>query len=449
MSKLIKLLLLSFCLFFVFNGVAIAQEISPEVVEAINLDEDVQPEDLEIGEPRILPDHPLYFLKNWGRSIRLFFAFRPVTKAKLRLKFANEKLMEAKKLIEAKRDPENIKKGIENYQQEIEKTKDQTEKIQEKAKENPEVEKFLNKFIHQQILHQKLLLKLENQVPPEASEKIKEARERHLDGFQNVMLKLEDRKEEITKKLTETLEKQKGSKYKHFKNLEVLLELEEKVPEEAKEAIRKAQENSLTRLREDLEKMSLEDQERFKEYLEKIGGVKERQLEIIENLKSELKERPDIREIMIQIREGIIEKVEEKIGERLEKMPCAQWTPPAPDFCKGGRIVIEKDLETDCSLQPKCIMLGETETPKPSLGVCITLWDPVCGVNGKTYSNACFARVAGAEIAYKGVCKEVECTTDADCPQLRCGPVGTISARCIDVKAKCVEGKCQIQQVAP
>lgn len=35
---------------------------------------------------------------------------------------------------------------------------------------------------------------------------------------------------------------------------------------------------------------------------------------------------------------------------------------------------------------------------------CITLWDPVCGVNGVTYSNECFANLAGVEIAHKGPC---------------------------------------------
>jgi len=442
MPNLIKFSLILGVIFLGFGLIIFAQELAPEVMEAVNLDENIQPEDLEIGEPRILPDHPLYFLKNWGRSIRLFFAFRPVTKAELRLKFANEKLMEVKKLIAIRKDPEIIKKGIENYQEEIEKIKNQTDNIEEKAKDNPGVEKFLDKFLHQGILHQKLLSKLENQVPSESFEKIKEAREKHLERFQEVMLTLEDRKEMIAEKLDETLEGQKGSKYKNFKNLEILLQLEEKVPEVAKDAIRKAQENSLKRLKGDLEKMSTEDQERFEGYLERISGEKEKHLEIMENLRLELRERPEIGEGIIRAREKVIEMVR----VRTEELNCPEIEKPAPDFCKEGRIIIKRDTK-GCITSFDCLIPADIEiSPKPEEpAVCITLWDPVCSKDGKTYSNACFAKLAGAEIAYKGKCKEVECTTDADCPQLRCGPAGTISARCINVEAKCIEGKCQVQ----
>lgn len=445
MMNVLKISLMSFVLIFAVGIVVLAQEeeIEKVVTEAVNLDENIQPGDLEVSEPRLLPDSPFYFLKNWGREIRSFLTFNPTARAELRLRFANEKLMEAKKLVAEGKSREIIERGIENYQEEIEKIKATTEKIKEKAAENPKVGEFLDKFITHQVLHQKVLEKLETQVPPEVFEKIKAARERHLERFGEVMQKLED-KTRLPERLGKNLEELKGSKFKYFKNLEILKGLEEKVPEEAKEAIRNAQENALKRLQGDLEKMSPEDQERFKEYLEKISGNRERQMEILENLKIRIKEAPETPEVL-KLREKLEEgkiKIFEKIEEKLKNLDCPLFPLPPPGFCKEGRVIIEKD-EKGCPLLPKCIVPGEVEIPprpeKP--GVCITLWDPVCGKDGKTYSNACFAKLAGVEIASKGKCLEKECETDANCPQLRCGPAG---ARCIGVRSKCVEGKCQI-----
>jgi len=443
--------------------VAAQETTSTATAAALNLDENIQAQDLDVGEPRILPDSPFYFLKNWVRGIQDLVTINPVKKAELRMKFANEKLMEVKKIVQKTEDPEIIKKATENYQQEAEKIKNQVEKIKEKARENPQVESFLDKFTHQQILHEKLLERLETQVPSQAFEKIKEAREEHLEMFKDVMLKLEDQEEKITEKLDKVLEEQKGSQFKEFKNLEVLKNLEEKVPEEAKEAIQRAQENALKRLQGDLEKMPLEDQEKFGEYLEKISGEKEKQLEILENLKAKIKEAfptPETTQLKEKLEEGKT-KILEKIEQKLEKLDCPLWTSPATGFCKEGRIIVEKDPETDCPLPPKCIIPGETReiiTPKPSepsemketiptcetdedcviacapcppppaycppcptgkciegkcaeiypTTLCITLWDPVCGKDGKTYSNECFAKLAGVEVAYKGGCEEAK-----------------------------------------
>jgi len=35
---------------------------------------------------------------------------------------------------------------------------------------------------------------------------------------------------------------------------------------------------------------------------------------------------------------------------------------------------------------------------------CPDVWEPVCGVDGHTYSNMCYARRAGVPIAHEGEC---------------------------------------------
>lgn len=447
MPKSIKIFLLTLALLGL-TSIALAQEISPqevieeteieedeliiteeepevseaEITQIISLDEDVTATDLGIKEPKILPDSRLYFLKNFfGRGIRSFFTFNPVKKAELKLRFANEKLIELKKLAEAKKGPEIIKKGLKNYQEEIEKIKSAAEEIEEDSEE-PEVNKFLDKFTKHQVLHYRVLQKLEEQVPSEVFERIRETREEHLRRFGEVMTRLEA-KERIQERLEENFQEVKGSKFKDFKNLEVLKELEEKAPEETKEVIRKAQENTLRRLKESAEKWSSEDQVKFKGYIEKISGVKEKQLEILENLKSELRETP---QIMNRLEEARV-KVIRKLPTEAVRTGCPKVELPASGFCKRGRIVPQKD-NRECIVDFKCVVPQEVETrPLPEKKVaCITLWDPVCGKDGKTYSNTCFAKVAEVEVNYKGVCKE-----DKEMPcEGKCKSLGYSTAIC-------------------
>lgn len=181
-------------------------------------DENIQAQDLEISEPNILPDNPLYFLKNLGRQIQSFFTLNPVVKAKLKEKFANERLIELKKLIEENKSQKTIEKGIENYQKGIKEVKTAADKIKEKAEENTQVGKFLDKFVQQQTLHQQILEKLETQVPTSTFEKIKEAREQHLEKFEQVMNKLENNKEKIQERLEQGLEKVSTSTLKKVRD---------------------------------------------------------------------------------------------------------------------------------------------------------------------------------------------------------------------------------------
>jgi hypothetical protein len=66
----------------------------------------------------------------------------------------------------------------------------------------------------------------------------------------------------------------------------------------------------------------------------------------------------------------------------------------------------------------ECKGKGECKT-KPD--VCPLIFKPVCGCNGKTYSNECFAALAGVNVKAEGACKkptggDYTCKTNKDCP---------------------------------
>jgi len=289
------------------------------VEQDVELDESVQAQDLGISEPTLLPDSPFYFLKNWQRSIQSFFTFGAVNEAELKLKFASEKLLEARKLAEKKEIPEILEKAAQNYEEEINKIKETVDKIKEKADEKPEVGKFLDKFVKQQVLHQKILEKLETQVPEEVFQKIEETRERHLERFGEVMEKLEENKERIQERLEKNLGELEGSQFKELKNLEILKELEEKVPEKTKEAVRNVIESTSQKMKQKLEQMTPQTQEKLENYIEKIQGDEENKIEIIEEIKSKLEEKPEITERLEKVKEKILFKLETSPLEIIEK----------------------------------------------------------------------------------------------------------------------------------
>lgn len=236
MFKIIKSIIIASLIVFALTIGAniLAQENtnSDVTIATINEQVTVTAQDLGVSDPKLLPDNPFYFLKEWGRGIQSFFAFGQLKKAELEQKFANERLVEIQKLVdEGKISSDILEKATDKYEKTMEKIKERADKIKENASDSEEVNKFLEKFTNQQILHEKILQKLEEQVPEQVLEKIKEAREQHLERFKDVMIKLENNKEKIAERLQNAL--QSGN----TDNPEILDKIKEKMPDDVQQKI--------------------------------------------------------------------------------------------------------------------------------------------------------------------------------------------------------------------
>lgn len=77
---------------------------------------------------------------------------------------------------------------------------------------------------------------------------------------------------------------------------------------------------------------------------------------------------------------------------------------PEPRVC--GTIVglgCEKGEYCDFGVG-QCNVADAAGVCRPVPQACKEIYDPVCGCNGKTYGNACFAAMAGAQIDHEGKC---------------------------------------------
>src|SRR3990167_4377150 len=157
MKKITKFILINAStLILIATGSDVMAQTDSAVTPAIDQPE-VLAQDLGITNPKILPGSPLYFLKEWGRGVQSFFTFGQLKKTELEQKFANEKLIELKKLVEeGKAISDILEKATDKYQKTMGKIKEQADKIKNNAANNTEVGKFLDKFANQQVLQEKM-----------------------------------------------------------------------------------------------------------------------------------------------------------------------------------------------------------------------------------------------------------------------------------------------------
>jgi len=76
--------------------------------------------------------------------------------------------------------------------------------------------------------------------------------------------------------------------------------------------------------------------------------------------------------------------------------------------CPGGRYCNYPDASM-------CGAGDQTGTCEDRPEACTALYDPACGCDGHTYSNACMAASAGVDVAYDG-----ECAATSDCRSTGC-----------------------------
>jgi len=145
----------------------------------------VYAQDEELPDPGITPDSPFYFFDKLGKNIGMFFTFGPENKARKALKYAEERLAEARVMAE-----KNKAKALRNAADDYDEFMAMANKRIREVKKQDISENITESVALAISKHLSVLEKVRERVPDEASEAVTRVREASVNRQVNALREL-------------------------------------------------------------------------------------------------------------------------------------------------------------------------------------------------------------------------------------------------------------------
>ena len=354
---------------------------SDEINTELAVDEIVNADDLDVGEPSVLPGSFFYGIKDMWRNVHMALTFGDVKKAELKLQHVNERLLEVQKLIAEGGDDQSSKlnKAIEKYEIDLVKIQEITSKIEGKTENNPKLDEFINKLADSEIKRYKIMQRIQESAPEQSLETIIKAKEDGVKNFGQIVKQVVQEKN-VVKKMENILNQQKGSELKDLKQMQIIRELGENLPEEIKDEFKEVEVNLRHRFENQAQDV---DAERVKSYFDKMQGDETKQLEIMTELKNsnklnaEMKQKINFSENQVRIKlQDKIKNIEDvKIREKVINDINPKFKKYNPNLINSLNQIHEKKIEASSVIDAKPVY--ETKTDTSSVTDVEGLADPI------------------------------------------------------------------------
>lgn len=293
----------------------------------VELDMEEQLEGVTVAEVEKVPSGFGLWLRDWRERIVVALTLDSVKKAEKQLVYAEERMKIAEKILEESTDPnaqQKAEKMIAVAQKHIDKIQARKDKWVEKT--NERVERLKNNLATHQLRKDKVLERIEENLPEEAKERFGEMRERILEKGRDFLGDLDDgelteRTFEHLRNVRDRIEDHVGAVKQFNQSRREILQNSDLSAEQKREEVRLLNDERKTRL----EEIRLEFKESDKDLFRRVEEGDEnasRRLELIRDAKKVIDERKDVlmerAENLSEIRKEGLD--EEKLKERLEQM---------------------------------------------------------------------------------------------------------------------------------